>query len=136
MNTQPKSEQKFRSQTNENINRNKRIDPSILLASNTLSNRGTSNPLGAKKRKANQFLEQTLANQKFNQSHMMPEQMSNMLHSSFVSTNTQQNTQGSIVFQSNGFQQSVFAQSQTGSNNFKGKIVNPGLKPNLPLNSN
>ena len=66
MNTQPKSEQKFRSQTNENINRNKRINPSILLASNTLSNRGTSNPLGAKKRKANQFLEQTLANQKFN----------------------------------------------------------------------
>ena len=89
MNTQPKSEQKFRSQTNENINRNKKFDPSIIVASNTISNRGTSNPLGYKQRGGNALVDHNMAKQKLNRSHIIPEEMTNMLHSSFVSSNTQ-----------------------------------------------
>ena len=98
MNTQPKSEQKFRSQTNENINRNKKFDPNMVVASNTITNRGTSNPATGNKRGNNQMLERTIGQGqgKLNQSHMMPEQMSKMLQSSFVSSQPHQNHQNNI----------------------------------------
>ena len=60
-----------------------------------------------------------------------------MLQTSFISTNTQQQTNGQTVpFQSTTMQQNLFAQSQVTTGNMKGKIIAQGMKPNQPFYTN